>query len=123
MTYGQQNTEAEGHAQMDYALERGINFLDTAELYSIPPKPETQGSTERIIGTWFKARRNRDRVILATKVIGRTAMAWFREGGGEGDALVGARRGGGPASPCAWSARRRAWMSESDLSGCARRGA
>lgn len=84
MTYGQQNTEAEGHAQMDYALERGINFFDTAELYSIPPKPETQGSTERVIGTWFRARRNRDKVILATKVIGRSAMAWFREGGIEG---------------------------------------
>ena len=53
MTWGQQNTEAEGHAQMDDARERGINFFDTAELYSIPPRPETQGSTERIIGTWF----------------------------------------------------------------------
>ena len=51
MTYGQQNTEAEGHEQMDYALEQGINFFDTAELYSIPPKAETQGSTERIIGS------------------------------------------------------------------------
>jgi aryl-alcohol dehydrogenase-like predicted oxidoreductase len=81
MTYGQQNTEAEGHAQMDYALERGVTFFDTAELYSIPPKAETQGATERIIGSWFKARGNRDKVILATKVIGRTAMDWFREGG------------------------------------------
>jgi aryl-alcohol dehydrogenase-like predicted oxidoreductase len=79
MTYGQQNTEAEGHEQMDYALDRGVNLFDTAELYSIPPKPETQGSTERIIGSWFKARRNRDKVILATKVIGRSAMDWFRE--------------------------------------------
>ena len=57
MTWGQQNTEADGHAQMDYALDQGINFFDTAELYSIPPRPETQGSTERIIGSWFKARR------------------------------------------------------------------
>jgi aryl-alcohol dehydrogenase-like predicted oxidoreductase len=79
MTYGQQNSEAEGHEQMDYALERGINVFDTAELYSIPPKPETQGSTERIIGSWFAARGNRDKVILATKVIGRSAMDWFRE--------------------------------------------
>ena len=55
MTWGQQNTEADGHAQMDYALDQGINFFDTAELYSIPPRPETQGSTERIIGSWFKA--------------------------------------------------------------------
>lgn len=79
MTYGQQNTEAEGHAQMDYALDQGINFFDTAELYSIPPKPETQGSTERVIGSWFKARKNRDKVILASKVIGRSEMDWFRE--------------------------------------------
>jgi aryl-alcohol dehydrogenase-like predicted oxidoreductase len=80
MTWGQQNTEAEGHAQLDYALDHGINFIDTAELYSIPPRPETQGSTERIIGRWLKSRRMRDRVILATKVVGRTDMTWFREG-------------------------------------------
>jgi aryl-alcohol dehydrogenase-like predicted oxidoreductase len=80
MTWGQQNTEAEGHAQMDLALDRGVNFFDTAELYSIPPRPETQGSTERIIGSWFKRRGARDRVILATKVVGRTDMAWFRNG-------------------------------------------
>ncbi|HYP57991.1 MAG TPA: aldo/keto reductase [Beijerinckia sp.] len=80
MTWGQQNTEAEGHAQMDYALEQGINFFDTAEMYSIPPKPETQGSTERIIGTWFKARKNRDKVILATKVVGRSEATWYRGG-------------------------------------------
>ena len=78
MTYGQQNTEAEGHAQMDYAFDRGVNFFDTSELYPIPPKPETAGSTERIIGTWFKARGNRDKVILATKAVGRTTMTWFR---------------------------------------------
>jgi len=80
MTWGQQNTEAEGHAQMDYAFERGVNFLDTAEMYSIPPKPETQGSTERIVGSWLAARKNRDRVILATKVIGRTTNEWLRGG-------------------------------------------
>jgi aryl-alcohol dehydrogenase-like predicted oxidoreductase len=80
MTWGQQNTEAEGHAQMDYALDRGVNFFDTAELYSIPPKAETQGSTERIIGTWFKSRGTRDRVILASKIVGRTDMSWFRGG-------------------------------------------
>ena len=80
MTWGQQNTEAEGHAQMDYALDHGINFFDTAELYSIPPQAETQGSTERIIGTWFKARGARDKVILASKVVGRTPMDWFRNG-------------------------------------------
>jgi aryl-alcohol dehydrogenase-like predicted oxidoreductase len=80
MTWGQQNTEAEGHAQMDLAFERGVNFLDTAELYPIPPKPETQGRTESIIGTWMKARRNRESVILASKVVGRTMNGWFRGG-------------------------------------------
>ena len=86
MTWGQQNTEAEGHAQMDLAIDRGINFFDTAELYSIPPKAETHGSTERIIGSWLKARGNRDKVILASKVVGRTAMDWFR--GGRSSRLV-----------------------------------
>ena len=85
MTWGQQNTEADGHAQMDYALDKGINFFDTAELYSIPPRPETQGSTERIIGSWFKARGARDKVILATKVVGRTDNTWFRDGGSKGE--------------------------------------
>lgn len=80
MTWGQQNTEAEGHAQMDRAFERGVNFLDTAEMYSIPPRAETQGSTEKIVGSWMKARQNRDRVVLATKVIGRTANEWLRGG-------------------------------------------
>lgn len=81
MTWGQQNSEAEGHAQMDYALERGVNFLDTAELYAIPPKPETQGATERIIGSWLKARGRRDDVIIATKVVGRSQNTWFRDDG------------------------------------------
>jgi aryl-alcohol dehydrogenase-like predicted oxidoreductase len=80
MTWGQQNTEAEGHEQMDYALDRGVNFFDTAETYSIPPRPETQGATERIIGSWFKSRGTRSRVILATKVVGRTDMNWLRNG-------------------------------------------
>ena len=57
MTWGEQNTEAEGHEQMSYALDQGVNFFDTAELYSVPAKPETQGSTETIIGTWFKKNR------------------------------------------------------------------
>ena len=70
MTYGKQNTEAEGHAQMDLALDRGINFFDTAEMYSVPPRPETYGRTEEVIGTWFAARKNRDKVILATKAVG-----------------------------------------------------
>ena len=79
MTWGQQNTEAEGHEQMDYALDQGINFFDTAEMYSVPPKAETQGSTEKIVGSWFKARGKRDKVILATKIAGRTPMNWLRD--------------------------------------------
>jgi aryl-alcohol dehydrogenase-like predicted oxidoreductase len=85
MTWGQQNTPAEGHAQMDYALDQGINFFDTAELYPIPPKRETQGATERVVGSWLKARGARDKVILATKVIGRSEMDWFRDDGSPGE--------------------------------------
>lgn len=70
MTFGQQNTEAEGHAQMDYALEQGVNFFDTAEMYSVPARQETYGSTERIIGTWFQKTGNRDKVVLASKIAG-----------------------------------------------------
>ncbi len=79
MTFGRQNTEAEGHAQMDYALAQGINFFDTAELYAVPPSAETYGRTEEIIGTWFSARKNRDKVILASKVVGG-GMPWIRGG-------------------------------------------
>lgn len=70
MNWGKQNTEAEGHEQMDYALDREINFFDTAELYAIPIEKETQGSTEKIMGTWFKKTRNRDKIILASKIVG-----------------------------------------------------
>lgn len=73
MTFGQQNTESEGHEQMDYAFEKGINFIDTAEMYSVPGRPETQGSTEKIVGTWLRQRTNRDKIILATKVTGPSA--------------------------------------------------
>jgi aryl-alcohol dehydrogenase-like predicted oxidoreductase len=72
MTWGEQNTEAEAFAQMDLALERGVTFWDTAELYPVPPRAETAGRTEEHIGRWFKARGMRDRVILATKVKGRS---------------------------------------------------
>ena len=85
MTWGEQNTEQEGHAQMDLALDRGVNFFDTAELYAIPPRRETYGRTEEIIGTWFAARGNRDKVILATKVIGRSRIDWSRAGGRTAD--------------------------------------
>ena len=71
MTFGQQNTEAEGHAQMDYALEQGVNFFDTAEMYSVPARQETYGSTERILGTWFQKTGNRDKVVLASKLRGQ----------------------------------------------------
>ena len=70
MTWGVQNSEAEGFEQMDYALDRGINFFDTAEMYPIAPSAETYGRTEEIIGNWFQARGSRDKVILATKIIG-----------------------------------------------------
>ena len=79
MTWGRQNTQAEGHRQMDYALERGINFFDTAEMYAIPPTVDTYGSTETIIGHWFAQRKNRDKVILATKIAG-PGLSWIREG-------------------------------------------
>ena len=70
MTWGRQNTEAEGHEQMDYAVEQGVNFFDVAELYPVPADAQTQGETERIIGTWFKKTGHRDKIILATKVAG-----------------------------------------------------
>nr|WP_090634211.1 NADP(H)-dependent aldo-keto reductase [Nitrosomonas marina] len=70
MTWGQQNTRNEAFEQMDYALSEGVNFFDTAELYSIPPKADTYGFTETIIGEWFKARGRRDKVVLATKIAG-----------------------------------------------------
>lgn len=80
MTFGQQNTEAEGHQQMDYALEKGVNFFDTAEMYSIPASEATYGSTEKIIGTWFKKSGNRDKVVLASKIAGPNAnFGYMRE--------------------------------------------
>ena len=79
MNMGEQNSEAEGHEQLDYALDQGINFIDTAELYAVPPRPETQGRSEEIVGSWLAARRNRDKVIIATKVAGRASgLDWIR---------------------------------------------
>lgn len=72
MTWGQQNTKNEAFEQLDYAVDAGINFIDTAELYPIPPKGETYGETERIIGDWIKQRKNRDKIILASKVVGKS---------------------------------------------------
>ncbi len=79
MTWGVQNTQSQGFEQMDYALERGINFFDTAEMYAIPPSAKTFGTTETIIGNWFAARSNRDQVILASKITG-PGLSWIREG-------------------------------------------
>jgi len=70
MTFGQQNSESEGRAQMDYALEKGVNFFDTAEMYSVPARQETYGSTEKIIGTWLKKSGRRDQIVLASKIAG-----------------------------------------------------
>ena len=80
MTWGEQNTQNEGFEQMDYALDQGVNFWDTAELYSVPPKEETYGHTEIIIGNWFKKSKKRDKVILASKVAG-PMRAYLRGGG------------------------------------------
>jgi len=80
MTWGEKNTQQEGYEQMDYALDQGVNFWDTAEIYSIPPKKETFGDTEVIIGNWFEKTKKRDKVILASKVCG--PMREYVRGGG-----------------------------------------
>ncbi len=79
MTWGSQNTEAEGHAQIDMALEAGLNFMDTAELYAVPGSPETSGRTEEIIGTWLQKSGKRDKWIIASK-IGGGGTKFLREG-------------------------------------------
>ncbi|MCG8491653.1 MAG: NADP(H)-dependent aldo-keto reductase [Sneathiellales bacterium] len=81
MTWGEQNTEEEAHQQLDLALNKGVNFIDTAELYPVPPKEETQGRTEEYIGTWLNARGKRDDVILATKAVGKSDNTYFRGNG------------------------------------------
>ncbi|ELM3740024.1 NADP(H)-dependent aldo-keto reductase [Yersinia ruckeri] len=70
MTFGEQNSEADAHAQLDYAIAAGVNLIDTAEMYPVPPRPETQGLTEQYIGSWLKARGCREKIILASKVSG-----------------------------------------------------
>ena len=80
MNWGTQNSEAEGHQQMDYALDHGVNFFDTAEMYPANPiSAETQGRTEEIIGSWFKSSARREKVVLATKVTGE-GLKWVQEG-------------------------------------------
>jgi len=73
MTFGQQNTEAEAHEQMDYAIDQGINIFDTAELYAVPARPENNGLTEQYMGTWFKKSGKRKDIVLATKITGPSA--------------------------------------------------
>ena len=81
MTFGEQNSEADAHSQLDYALERGINFIDTAEMYPVMPRAQTQGATERFIGSWLKKSGRRGEVVLASKVAGpNPAMHWVRDG-------------------------------------------
>lgn len=84
MTWGKQNTEAEGHAQMDYAVDQGVNAFDTAELYAIPSAPDTWGKTESIIGNWLQSTGMRDKIFLATKVVGPAAFAQHIRGGNLG---------------------------------------
>ena len=80
MTWGQQNTEAQAHEQLDYAIdERGINFIDTAEMYPVPGKRETQGRTEIYVGNWIEKRGKRDDLVVATKIVGRSGMIWTRD--------------------------------------------
>jgi aryl-alcohol dehydrogenase-like predicted oxidoreductase len=80
MTFGEQNTEAEAHAQLDLAVGRGVNFIDVAEMYPVPPRAETQGLSERFVGSWL-ARGARDRVVIATKITGPgRGFGWIRGG-------------------------------------------
>jgi len=82
MTFGEQNSEAEGFEQMDYALDRGVNFFDTAELYAVMPRKETYGKTEEIVGNWLKSRKKRDKIILASKIASKSEddLQWIRNG-------------------------------------------
>lgn len=79
MTWGQQNSEADGHAQLDYAIVQGINFIDTAEMYPVPPDAKTHGRTENYLGSWL-ARHARDGLVVATKVAGPGRRDWIRNG-------------------------------------------
>lgn len=80
MTWGEQNTQEQAFEQMDYALSRGVNFWDAAEMYPVPVDQNTAGDTERIIGNWFEQNGRREEVVLATKVIGRSDRSWMRDG-------------------------------------------
>ena len=84
MTWGTQNTEKDAFEQMDYSVSQGVNFFDTAEIYSVPPTSDSYGKTEVMIGNWFEKRRNRDKIILASKVAG-PGCDWIRGGGNNFD--------------------------------------
>ena len=84
MTWGTQNSEKDAFEQMDYAVSQGINFFDTAEIYSVPPTSDSYGKTELMIGNWFEKRKNRDKIILASKVAG-PGCDWIRGGGNNFD--------------------------------------
>ncbi|ELV8623907.1 NADP(H)-dependent aldo-keto reductase [Vibrio cidicii] len=79
MTFGEQNTEQDAFAQLDYAVDHGVNFIDTAEMYPVPPKAETQGLTEQFIGNWLGKSGKREKVVLATKVAGPRNVPYIRE--------------------------------------------
>ena len=81
MTWGEQNNINDAFKQMDYAVDQGVNFFDTAELYAVPMKPETRGKTSQFIGEWFLKTKKRNKVILADKVVGASKMPWLRPGG------------------------------------------
>ena len=81
MTWGEQNTQKEAFEQMDYAINEGVNFFDTAELYAVMPRKETYGKTEEIVGNWFQEKKNRDKIILASKIASKSdGLEWIREG-------------------------------------------
>ena len=94
MTWGKQNSEDEAHEQMDYAVDQGINFFDTAELYPIPSHPDEHSETEKIIGNWFKKNGNRDKIVLASKIAGKAEMTkYIRSNGFAREAIIEAVEG------------------------------
>lgn len=79
MTFGEQNSQADAFQQLDYALERGVNFIDTAEMYPVPPTAQTQGKTEEFIGNWLAKSGKREKIVLATKVAGPRNVPYIRD--------------------------------------------
>ncbi|NNN45952.1 MULTISPECIES: NADP(H)-dependent aldo-keto reductase [Vibrio] len=79
MTFGEQNSQADAFQQLDYALERGVNFIDTAEMYPVPPNAKTQGKTEQYIGNWIEKSGKREKIVLATKIAGPRNVDYIRD--------------------------------------------